>query len=468
MPARCARYNPPMKTVTVTQALDHIGESVRLWGWVNTVRNMGKIAFIDLRDSTGLLQLVLPADKLPKLALEYVVEVEGEIKQRGEKFVNPKLATGALELSVSKISVANASRELPFDPHQDTRQVNEEVRLKYRYIDLRSERLQANLKLRHRIFQSIRQNLDTKNFTEVETPLLTKGTPEGAREYIVPSRTHPGEFYVLPQSPQQFKQLLMVAGLERYYQFAKCLRDEDLRGDRQPEFTQLDLEMSFVTEEDVLKLNEELMRAVVQQVLPDKKISGTAFPRLTYEEAMEKHGTDKPDLRQDKDDPDELAFCWVTDFPLLAINNESGKIDAVHHPFTAPKPEDIELLESDPTKTRASAYDLVLNGYEIAGGSIRIHQAELQTRVFELLGLSGEEITKRFGHMLEAFSYGAPPHGGIAYGMDRLVMVLAGEANIREVIAFPKNGEARDLMMQAPSGLEPSRLKDANIQASSY
>jgi aspartyl-tRNA synthetase len=325
--------------------------------------------------------------------------------------------------------------------------------------------MKNNLRLRHQVLRLIRNFLDEKGFTEVETPMLTKGTPEGAREFLVPSRLHPEQFYVLPQSPQQFKQLLMVAGIGRYYQIAKCLRDEDQRGDRQPEFTQIDLEMAFVSQEDILNINEEMMVAMVKAVSPHKRIT-TPFPRLTYAEAMEKHGSDKPDLRQDPEDADELAFAWITDFPMFEKNrDDKGKLDAMHHPFAAPKSEDIGKLKTAPLEVRADAYDLVLNGYEVAGGSIRINQGDLQSQVFELLGLDRDEVQARFGHMLEAFKYGTPPHGGIAYGFDRLVMILAGEANIREVMAFPKTGDARDPLTGAPASMPAERLEEAHIKA---
>ena len=453
-----------MQTIRVIESVERVGDKVRLSGWVHSVRDMGKIVFVDLRDASGLLQVVIPAAQAPRLSSEDVVLVEGEVKPRAEKFHNPKLATGTVEVAATQITVLAAAKELPFEPSQDTSVIGEEIRLAHRYLDLRSSRMQHNLRQRHKVNRFIRDFLDAREFIEVETPLLTKGTPEGAREFIVPSRLHPGQFYVLPQSPQQFKQLLMVGGLERYYQIARCLRDEDLRGDRQPEFTQLDVEMSFVEQADVMQLNEELMGELVSTLYPDAKLARQPFPVLTYAEAMSKYGTDKPDLRKDKQDPHELAFCWIVDFPLFEINSETSKTDAVHHPFTAPHQEDLAKLDSDPTKVRAAAYDLVLNGYEIAGGSIRIHDPELQTKIFELLGLGKTEIEQRFGHLLKAFQFGAPPHGGIAYGLDRLVMILQNEPNIREVIAFPKTGEARDLMLLAPSELPPETLKQAHIK----
>ncbi len=452
------------KTTTIIEALEHVGETLTVRGWVHTIRNMGKIAFVEVRDHTAVLQVVVSdPSTLPKLGNEYVVAVTGEVRKRGERFVNTKLPTGTIELGASEVVVLNESAELPFEIKKDTRDVNEELRLKYRYLDLRSERMAANLKLRHKVIKFIRDYLDNEGFIEIETPMLTKGTPEGAREFLVPSRLHAETFYVLPQSPQQFKQLLMVGGVGRYFQIARCMRDEDQRGDRQPEFTQLDLEMSFVTQEDILDLNERLVTKLVNQVTPDKKISKTPFPRLTYAEAMEKYGTDKPDLRNNPDDPNELAFAWVVDFPMFERGDKDG-LKAMHHPFTAPKPEDIGVLATDPLKARADCYDLVLNGYEISSGSIRIHDGSLQRQIFELLGLGEKEIQAKFGHIIEAFKYGAPPHGGMAPGIDRLVMLLADEPNIREVIAFPKTGDARDPLMGAPAAASAQALAEAHIK----
>jgi aspartyl-tRNA synthetase len=325
-----------------------------------------------------------------------------------------------------------------------------------------------NLMLRDAVVDFLRDFLHEEDFIEVETPCLTKGTPEGSREFLVPSRIHPGEFYVLPQSPQQFKQLLMVAGIERYFQIARSFRDEDGRADRNPEFTQLDFEMSFVEQEDILALYERMMIALVQIVTPEKHITQTPFPRVTFKESMEKYGCDKPDMRKDKNDPDELAFCWVVDFPMFEKDSE-GNVQAAHHPFCMPNKEDVARLESDPMNVRAQSFDLVLNGIELSSGSIRIHERELQNRIFALLGISPEDTQRRFGHMLEAFEYGAPPHGGCGVGIDRLVMILANESSVREIIAFPKTGDARDLMMGAPSTVDQKNLDEAHIkiQASS-
>lgn len=458
-----------MKRTMILETVKHVGEEVWLNGWVHIRRDMGKLSFIDMRDRSGIAQIVfVPAELddrskelVKQLRPEYCIAVRGVVNMRGEKQMNPDLPTGTVEILAKELIVLNESKTPPFEL-ADTKQVNEELRLKYRYLDLRSQRMLRNVELRDHVISFFRSYLHDRGFTEIETPCLTKGTPEGSREYLVPSRLHEGQFYVLPQSPQQFKQLLMVAGLERYFQIARCFRDEDQRGDRQPEFTQLDMELSFVTREDVLNLIEQMMIELVKVVAPEKHISQAPFPRLTYAEAMEKYGSDKPDLRKDKTDQNELAFEWIVDFPMFEKDDEGG-VQAVHHPFTSPLPEDVHLLESDPLSARANAYDLVLNGYEIFGGSIRIHTRELQNRIFELLGLDAETIQARFGHMLEAFEFGAPPHGGIASGLDRVVMILANEPNIREVIPFPKTGDARDLLMGAPSEIEEKRLDEAHI-----
>ncbi|MEK7516059.1 MAG: aspartate--tRNA ligase, partial [Patescibacteria group bacterium] len=432
-------------------------------------RDMGKLIFFDVRDRSGLLQVVVRAGAADLFAVadgvkpEYAVMLRGRVKERTPATVNPNIPTGRVELEAAELQILNPAKPVPFPLDRDTREVGEERRLQYRYLDLRSERMRNNLMLRHRVTKFFRDYLSERGFVEVETPILTKGTPEGAREFLVPSRLHPGAAYVLPQSPQQFKQLLMVAGLEKYFQIARCFRDEDQRGDRQPEFTQLDLEMSFIEQEDILQLVEGLLIALVATVTPEKHITRTPFPRLSWKEAAEKYGTDKPDLRQDKNDPNEISFAWVVDFPLFEKDKE-GKITSAHHPFTRPHPDDVGLLESDPLKVRALSYDVVMNQYELGSGSIRIHERALQNKIFEILGLSADEIQGRFGHMLEAFEYGAPPHGGIAPGIDRLVMVLANEPNIREVIAFPKTGDARDLMMGAPSEVSPEDLKAAHIR----
>lgn len=448
-----------------------VGERVRLCGWVHSRRDMGKLAFLDMRDRTGLVQVVLVPSELTDAARalmdgirpEYCLEITGVVQKRGEKQVNPQLETGTVEVLAKDIVVLNPSKTPPFEL-DDTSGVNEEVRLRYRYLDLRSPRMQRNIRERDRIIAFFREYMRKNDFVEIETPILMKGTPEGSREYLVPSRLHGGKFYVLPQSPQQFKQLCMVAGFERYFQIARCFRDEDQRGDRQPEFTQLDFEMSFVTQEDVLRYTESMFIALVRELYPEKRISRTPFPRLTYAECMERYGTDKPDLRTNTDDPNELAFAWILDFPMFEFDEE-GHIAAKHHPFCSVKEEDKEKFMNgeDLMNIRANAYDLVLNGFELSSGSIRIHERPLQKRIFDLLEISEEDQRSRFGHMLEAFEFGAPPHGGFAPGIDRIVMLLMGEPNIREVIAFPKDGNARDLMMGAPSEIEKKRLDEAHI-----
>ena len=442
------------------------GAQVTLMGWVRTRRNHGRLIFIDLWDREGTVQVVVDMRLSPEayeaahtLRDDYVVAVQGTVNERPRGTVNPALLTGEIEVAAGRIEVLNATQPLPFTAG-DAPDVDEALRMRYRYLDLRRTALQHNFRLRHRVVKTMRDSLDAEGFLEVETPMLTRSTPEGARDYLVPSRIHPGEFYALPQSPQQMKQLLMVAGFDRYYQVARCFRDEDLRADRQPEFTQLDLEMSFVSQEDVLALVERLIAAIVRDVSPEKHIV-TPFPRMTYDEAISRYGTDKPDLRSD---PGQLAFAWVVDFPLLKWDAERRRWDSEHHPFTSPRPEDLARLEADPGAVRANCYDLVCNGWELGSGSIRIHQRELQGRVLKLLGYSPEEAEADFGHLLEAFQYGAPPHGGIALGIDRLVAILAGTDTIRDVIAFPKTRQASDLTMRAPAPVTKAQLDELHIQ----
>ncbi len=572
----------------------HAGQRVTLAGWVHRSRDHGGVIFVDLRDRAGIVQVVFHPQTSEEafrvaetLRAEDVVYVTGTVQMRPPEMVNPKLATGEVEVFAETVEVLNRSRTPPF-VIRDEVAAGEELRLKYRYLDLRRPRMQRNLHLRHRTVKFIRDWLDARGFWEIETPILIKSTPEGARDFLVPSRLQPGKFYALPQSPQQLKQLLMVAGIDRYFQIARCFRDEDLRGDRQPEFTQLDMEMAFVDEEDVIGVNEALMVDLVRAVVPHKRIQQVPFPRLSYAEALERYGSDKPDLRFGLElvdlghvwhqtdfrvfravlaeggqvkgirapglarysrkqideleklvrqwgahglawvkvqeggelqgsvarfladgaraafleatqaepgdlvlmvagegalvadvlgrlrlelgdrlglrDPDVLAFAWIVDFPLFEWNEEEGRWDAMHHPFTSPKDEDLERLETDPGQVRAKAYDLVANGWELAGGSIRIHRRDVQQKVFELLNISPERAQERFGHMLEAFEYGAPPHGGIAWGLDRVVMVFADEPNIREVIAFPKTASGVDLMTGAPSEVDPEQLAELHIR----
>ncbi len=447
----------------------HVDQTVVLAGWVDVRRDQGKMVFFDLRDMKGIVQcIVLPmhaeAIVLAKeIRPEWVLRLTGKVNKRPEKNINPNIPSGDVELEVTGIEVLNKSETPPFELNVDTMPVSEETRMKYKYLDLRSARMQKNIRMRDKVITHIREKMHAADFIEIETPILTKGTPEGSREYLVPSRLWSGQFYVLPQSPQQFKQLSMVAGFEKYFQIARCMRDEDTRGDRQPEFTQLDMEISFSTQEEIIAFNEALIIDIVKTLYPEKRISQIPFPHITYAESMEKYGNDKPDMRENKEDPNELAFCWVVDFPMFEKNDEGG-VQAVHHPFTSPKEEDAALLDTEPLKARANAYDIVLNGYEIGGGSIRIHKRELQNKVFELLGLKPETIEARFGHILTAFEYGAPPHGGIAWGMERLIMILQNEPNIREVIAFPKTGEGKDLMMGSPSEASEKQLKELGIQ----
>jgi aspartyl-tRNA synthetase len=552
------------------------------------------LTFVDLRDRFGIVQVVANPNISPDshqamipVRNEWVIMVEGVVRARPKGMVNPHMETGEVEVEIAKLKILNPAKTPPIYINKDE-EIDEQTRLRFRYLDLRRDRMRRNLILRHKMVKFIRDFLDEREFLEVETPILFKSTPEGARDYLVPSRVHPGEFYALPQSPQQLKQLLMVAGIEKYFQIARCFRDEDQRGDRQPEFTQLDLEMSFVDREDVMRLAEELFTNLVTHVVPEKKILQTPWPRFTYQEAIKRYGKDNPDIRfgmelvditdlaetsgfqvfqnvassgglicgikaegigdysrrqideltefvkqlkakglaylaltsedvqrssfakylsddilqkiKDRFDvkkgdlllfvadhpeivyeslgrlrellgdrldlrrKDTLAFCWVIDFPLVLWNGEENRWESSHHLFTSPMPEDLHLLPESPGKVRGQQYDMVLNGYEVGGGSIRIHERKLQTEIFELIGLDSKVANERFGHMLEAFEYGTPPHGGIAPGIDRICMILAGEPNIREVIAFPKNQMARDVMADAPSPVDPEQLQELHIK----
>jgi len=577
-----------------TLSTEHLGQRVTLMGWIARRRDHGGVIFIDLRDRHGITQVVFnpqhdPAShaKAEGVRNEYVIAVQGEVETRPEGMINPRLKTGTIEVNCDSLRILNTSTPPPF-PIDDSLEVGEEVRLRYRYLDLRRPQMQHNLRLRHRAYQLTRQELDGLGFIEVETPFLTKSTPEGARDYLVPSRVNPGHFFALPQSPQTYKQLLMVAGYDRYFQIVKCFRDEDLRADRQPEFTQIDIEMSFVREEDIMTVSERIARTLFAEIrgadLPDP------FPQLSYQEAMDRYGSDKPDLRFDlelreataaarasefrvfhttienkgqikginlkghsnlprsqvdalidlaqqlgakglswikhtdeglessivkffpekarelliqalqsepgdlllfvADQPDQVAKVlgalrlelarrfdliqtgawrplWVTRFPLLEFDPEEERYAAMHHPFTSPVEEDLPLLETDPLKVRARAYDLVLNGNEIAGGSIRIFQRPIQSKIFKLLALTPEEASAKFGFLLDALEYGAPPHGGIAFGFDRLIALLAEEESIREVIAFPKTNKAVGLMENSPSIVDLPQLRELGIRVNS-
>ena len=569
-------------------------QKVTIAGWVHRRRDHGGVIFLDLRDRYGIIQVTVnpnlskeTLEYVANVRMEWVLQITGTVHKRPVGMENPKMQTGEVEIIAEAIDVLNPAKTLPFMVSGENDLPDENTRLRYRYLDLRRERMSRNLILRHKVVKFMRDFLDKQNFIEIETPILFKATPEGARDYLVPSRIYPGQFYALPQSPQQLKQLLMVAGMDRYFQIARCFRDEDLRGDRQPEFTQLDLEMSFVQRDDVLMLVEQLYTEMIPVVTPHKKLLSSPWPKFSYKEVVERYGTDKPDLRfgmelidvsdilsksdfrvfqsaiesggvikcivapgcaeysrkevdaltesakalgakglatlavtseglkgtaakfvkpeeaeavkakvsakegdlilfaadqgavvnkvlgglrvifRDKlnlADPNLMAFAWVVDFPMFAWNEEEQKWDAEHHPFTMPQLDDLPKFETNPAEILSDAYDMVCNGYEMASGSIRIHRSDIQLKVFQLLGLSGDQIEQKFGHMLEAFEYGAPPHGGMAPGIDRLVMLLADEPNIREVIAFPKNQTGRDVMADAPSEVEPKQLKELHIQ----
>ncbi len=452
---------------SIAEIREYVGKNVALSGWVHNLRLHGKVAFCDLRDSSGKIQVVCTGEtfeQIKKIPLESVIQVSGTIVERQQHLTNPNQPLGDRELVAETLHVFSLATVLPFPVDDDTSRVDESLRMKYRYLDLRSDRMQRNIRSRHETMLFLRNYYSENGFCEIETPILTKGTPEGAREFIVPSRIHHGQFYVLPQSPQQYKQLLMVSGMGKYFQVARCFRDEDQRQDRQPEFTQFDIEMSFADEGDVMQVVEDSMLALVSKIFPNKKILSTPFPRMTYADSMKNYGCDKPDMREKKDD-ETLAFCWVTEFPLFEEDSASKSgISSAHHPFTMPLDEDISRIKGDPLSVRSTAFDLVLNGYEISSGSVRIHDAELQKNVFESLGLGEEEIQNKFGHMLRAFSLGVPPHAGTGLGMDRLISTILGEESIREVIAFPKTGEAKDLLMGAPSEMPDETLRQVWIE----
>ncbi len=457
-----------MQRILNAETIKYLGEKVMVAGWVQTIRSHGKIIFIDLRDRSGILQLVAaPTENgslykaVQGIRPEWVIGVEGTIEKRPKGMINPKIETGKIELHPLNIEVFSEAKTLPFPIDTSGYEISEEKRLKYRYLDLRRERMKKNLETRQKVIQFIRDFLIKEEFIEIETPILTKSTPEGARDFLVPSRLYPGKFYALPQSPQQYKQLLQVSGFEKYFQIARALRDEDPRADRQAEHTQLDLEMSFASQNDILDLIERLFRNLIGKLFPEKRIIKIPFPRITYKDAMRKYKSDKPDLRKNRD---ELAPCFITDFPMFERKEGEKRLGATHHPFTKPKAENIAEIKKNPEKILAYQYDFVLNGCEIGGGSLRTTNLEVLTAIFEVLGHRRKDIKKQFSNYFEAFSYGIPPHGGIALGIDRFLAVLLKEPNIREVIAFPKTGDNRDLMMDIPSEVTEEQLKELHIK----
>ncbi len=455
------------------------GEEIEMTGWVEARRDHGKLVFIDIRDRSGIAQVVFNATDIKEagdLRLEYLIKLTGLVKKRPVKMFNENMPTGQFEVQAKTLEIISRSEALPIAVDGDGYEIDEEVRMKYRYLDLRRKRLRENILLRDKVVTLVREYLHKENFVEIETPLLTKTSPEGARDYLVPSRVHHGKFYALPQSPQQYKQLLMIAGFERYFQIARALRDEDTRGDRQPEHTQIDMEASFVTEQEMRDITEGMMIYLVESL--GKKIAKKPFPVFTHEEAMKKFGADKFDLREDKEDKNTLAFAWVVDFPLFsaeggsASGGENTKLTFAHNPFSAPKAEHVERLMSlsvgkddeELLGMRAQQYDLVCNGYEIASGGVRISDPKVQRKVFEIMGLTPELTESRFGHLIKAYEYGAPTHAGIAPGLDRLLMIIQNEPNIREVIAFPKTGDGRDPMMESPSSVDKAQLDELGIE----
>lgn len=465
-----------MERVYINSLSQKKGENVLIKGWINSCRNQGKMIFLDFRDMTGIVQgIILPNSEAIEVGKtlkdECVVEVEGRINPRPEKSIKTDVLNGDIELEVLSLKVLNETAVLPFPLNDDTSSINEPLRLKYRYLDLRTARMQKNLRNRFKVQNFVRNYLAQEDFIEVETPMLSAPTQEGSRSYVVPARISTGNFFSLPQSPQQYKQLLMVAGVEKYFQFARCMRDEDARGDRQPEFTQLDLEMSFVEEEEVIQLNEKILIEIVNKFYPEKKIQQIPFPRMTYKEVMEKYGSDKPDIREDKNDSNLLAFLWVVDFPMFE-KVEEDNVDELkewtftHNPFSKPKEEDFAkfMKKEDIGNILTTQYDVVLNGFEVGGGSLRNYDSQALRNTFEIMGYSAESIDNNFGHILNALEFGAPPHGGIAWGFDRLLMILENEPSIREVIPFSKTSDGKDLTMNAPSKISDKQMKELNIK----
>ena len=469
-----------MQRTYIKDLKEHTRETVSISGWVDVRRDQGKLVFMDMRDMSGKVQcVVLPShieatEQVREVRTEWVLSVSGVVNKRPERNIKEGVINGDIELEITGIEILNKANTPNFDVTSDGREIGEDNRLAYRYLDLRRPRMQKNIRNRHKLAKFVRDFLDKENFIEIETPILTKSTPEGARDYIVPSRLYKGTFYALPQSPQQYKQLLMASGMEKYFQIARCMRDEDTRGDRQPEFTQLDMEMSFVQKEDVMAINELLLIELVTNLYPNKKIQEIPFPRISYRDAIEKYGNDRPDIRNDKNDSDLLAFCWVVDFPFFERTDKSdnpnteGEWTFTHNPFSEPISEHKAwvLEKKNLAEVLTTQYDITLNGYEIGGGSIRAHEAETLRKVLNIIGHKDEDIERNFGHMLNAFQSGTPPHGGIAWGFDRLLMLLENEPNIREVIAFPKTGEGKDLMMNSPSIVSDKQLKELGIEIS--
>jgi len=447
--------------------LDNVGDKVILCGWVSTRRDHGSLIFLDLKDKYGVTQVVVHKREsgeesyniTKEIKLQSVIKIEGMVRERPKGTVNENMKTGEIEIGVEKVDILNESKDLPFEMEK-SKDVSEELRFKYRYLDLRSNsKIIENFVLRHNILNITREYLSKQGFLELETPLLTKSTPEGARDFLVPSRIMPGNFYALPQSPQLFKQIFMVGGIDKYFQIARCFRDEDLRADRQPEFTQLDIECSFVEEKDIMELVETLVKYIFNKVLDlDLKIP---FPCISYKEAIKKYGTDKPNLSNKNE---KFKFLWISDFPMFKYNEEMENWELEHHPFTSPKTDELEALDKNKSEVLAKAYDLIMDGVEIASGSIRIHDAKLQEKIFQQIGLSKEEYTERFGFLLDALSLGAPPHGGIAVGLDRLVALVAGCESIRDVIPFPKTQTGICRLSGAPAKISNSQLSELKLQ----
>lgn len=463
-----------MSRTLINETKNKIGQEVTIMAWVDSKRDHGKVTFIDLRDRTGKLQAVGINNKLKDLSVESVIAVTGQVNQRPEKLINPNLETGSIELFVESYQILNKATELPIQVEGDGLEVNEEVRLKYRYLDLRRSRMQKILRMRSKLNQAIRQQLLNQDFVEIETPMLTMSTKEGARDFVVPSRYNPGKFYALPQSPQQYKQLLMTAGFERYFQIARCIRDEDLRSDRGFEFTQLDLEMSFVEQNEVMQLVEEMVKSAVKTV--GGQLQAETFPVINYPEAIAKYGADKFDLRSaEEKKAGVLAFAWVVNFPFFKKVDQADEAEKrdgksgwtfTHNPFSSPTAEYLadHLAGRNIEKIITAQYDLVCNGYEIGGGSIRAHDPEVLKATFKIMGYDDREIEASVGHMLKAFELGTPPHGGIALGLDRLVMLLAGESSLKETIAFPMSSTGHTSVMDAPTAISSEQLEELSLE----